>query len=134
MSLPRGVIQVRNAEPELLICLVESRSHKSDSDLSDQVDPDPPDVSQPPGGHGAEQVHHPLPVAGRHLGRGRSANLPGRDLRPVELLGLLRLLRAPADLPQPHPLDLLVHGEPDRVRGGAQLGQAGYPVTWTTGG
>lgn len=35
------MIQVRNAGPELLICLVESRSDKSDSDLSDQVDPDP---------------------------------------------------------------------------------------------
>lgn len=45
MSPQRGVIQVRNAGPELLICLVESRSDKSDSDLSDQVDPD---MSQPP--------------------------------------------------------------------------------------
>lgn len=39
------MIQVRNAGPELLICLVESRSNKSYSDLSDRVDPDPPPTS-----------------------------------------------------------------------------------------
>lgn len=86
-------------------------------------------LTRPSPGHGAEQVHQVLHVAGCDSGHHRPGALLCRDLRPVEFLGLLRAVRASADLPQPDPLDILVHGGPHRVRGGAQPEQTGRTVT-----
>lgn len=118
MNEMRGVTSSQKTRGQLHSHLVARRSHN--------LPGNPPSQSSQ---HGAEQIHHRLHVAGCDHGRGWTDHLPGGDLRPVELLGLLHLQRLPDHLLQPNPLDLLVHVEPDCVRGGAQLDQARYPVT-----
>lgn len=118
MNEMRGVASSQKTSRQLPSHLVASRSHSLPGNLRSQS-------SQ----HGAEQMHRPLRVAGCDPGRGRTDHLPGGDLCPVDLLGLLHLQRLPAHLLQPNPLDLLVHVEPDCVRGGAEPDQAGHPVT-----
>lgn len=79
--------------------------------------------------YGEREVHQALPVPGFDFGHRRPRPLPAGDLRTLEFLGLSRVFRAFADLSQPGLLDILVHGEPHRDRGGAQPAQTRHSVT-----
>ncbi|KAG7504421.1 hypothetical protein JOB18_008460 [Solea senegalensis] len=75
----------------------------------------PPDVCIHGVRHGKDKRHQALPVAGSDFGHHRPRPLLRGHLRAAEFLGLLRVLGTFAHLPQPDPVDLLVHGEPHRV-------------------
>lgn len=79
--------------------------------------------------YGAGFMDHLLPVHRSDYGHCRPHSLLHWNLCTFEFLGLFRAVWASADLPQPGPLDILVHGAPHCVRRRTEPAQTRHTVT-----